>query len=341
MVLCTVLAVAALLSSCHGIYNDLEPCSQGVRLRFVYDYNMEYANAFHSQVDCLALLVYDEQGNYLVTYIGTGDELKDENYRMTLDLEKGSYHFIAYGGLTCPKTSFSFKAVPGIGSIMQDLRVEMHNAGRVSETDLHPLFHGSLDMSVDNGAYEEATVYLMKNTNNIRVVLQQMNGGEVDDKNFTFRITDDNTLFAPDNSLISNGGQVYAPWTQGQRTVGVTEEGDETVTVAYAEFSTSRLVAGNHTRLTITRNSDNAQVLNIPLNEYLLPIIEQTPPPSTKGKYIRIKYVTQLASPTPAFAFFVNLPQYIKEGYRRFLENKIRERWDFKGVPIQIFFRQK
>ena len=77
------------------------------------------------------------------------------------------------------------------------------------------------------------------------------------------------------------------------------------------------------------------------LNEYLLPIIEETPPPSTKGKYIRIKYVTQLASPTPSFAFFVNLPQYIKEGYRRFLENKIRERWDFKGVPLQLFFRQK
>lgn len=77
------------------------------------------------------------------------------------------------------------------------------------------------------------------------------------------------------------------------------------------------------------------------LNEYLLPIIEETPPPSTKGKYIRIKYVTQLSSPTPVFAFFVNLPQYIKEGYRRYLENKIRERWDFQGVPIQIFFRQK
>ena len=77
------------------------------------------------------------------------------------------------------------------------------------------------------------------------------------------------------------------------------------------------------------------------LNEYLLPIIEETPPPSTKGKYIRIKYVTQLASPTPSFAFFVNLPQYIKEGYRRFLENKIRDRWDFHGVPLQLFFRQK
>ncbi len=76
-------------------------------------------------------------------------------------------------------------------------------------------------------------------------------------------------------------------------------------------------------------------------NEYILPIIEETPPPSIKGKYIRIKYAMQLPSPTPAFAFFVNLPQYIKDPYRRFLENKIREHWDFEGVPMQIYFRQK
>ena len=77
------------------------------------------------------------------------------------------------------------------------------------------------------------------------------------------------------------------------------------------------------------------------LNEYLLPLIENYPPPTTKGKYIRIKYCTQLPTPTPQFAFFVNLPQYIKEPYRRFLENNIREQWDFSGVPIQIYFRQK
>ena len=76
-------------------------------------------------------------------------------------------------------------------------------------------------------------------------------------------------------------------------------------------------------------------------NDYMLPIIEETPPPSTKGKYIRIKYATQLPTPTPQFAFFVNLPQYIKESYRRYLENKMREQWDFSGVPIQIYFRQK
>ena len=77
------------------------------------------------------------------------------------------------------------------------------------------------------------------------------------------------------------------------------------------------------------------------LNDYILPIIEETPPPSIKGKYIRIKYATQLASPTPTFAFFVNLPQYIRDPYRRFLENKLRAEWDFSGVPVQIFFRQK
>ena len=77
------------------------------------------------------------------------------------------------------------------------------------------------------------------------------------------------------------------------------------------------------------------------LNDYILPVIENTPPPATKGKYIKIKYVTQLPTPTPQFAFFVNLPQYIKEPYRRFLENKMREQWDFSGVPIQIYFRAK
>jgi GTP-binding protein len=77
------------------------------------------------------------------------------------------------------------------------------------------------------------------------------------------------------------------------------------------------------------------------LNEVMLEAIESYGPPSVKGKYIKIKYVTQLPSPTPSFAFFANLPQYIKEPYRRYLENKVREHFNFTGVPIQIYFRQK
>ena len=77
------------------------------------------------------------------------------------------------------------------------------------------------------------------------------------------------------------------------------------------------------------------------LNETMLEIIDKTPPPAIKGKYIKIKYCTMLPTPTPTFAFFANLPQYIKEPYKRFIENKIREKYNFIGVPITIYFRQK
>lgn len=77
------------------------------------------------------------------------------------------------------------------------------------------------------------------------------------------------------------------------------------------------------------------------LNKIMLEVIENYPPPSMKGKYVKIKYVSQLPTHAPSFAFYCNLPQYVKEPYKRYLENKIREHWDFTGVPIQIFVRKK
>ncbi len=77
------------------------------------------------------------------------------------------------------------------------------------------------------------------------------------------------------------------------------------------------------------------------LNEVMLPIIEKYPPPSIKGKYVKIKYITQIAGSSPMFAFFCNLPQYVKEPYYRFIENKLRENFEFSGAPVQVWFRQK
>lgn len=77
------------------------------------------------------------------------------------------------------------------------------------------------------------------------------------------------------------------------------------------------------------------------LNEYLLEAIEAYPPPSVKGKFIQIKYCTQLPTNTPQFAFYCNLPQYVREAYKRYLENKLREKYDFSGVPISIYMRKK
>jgi GTP-binding protein len=91
------------------------------------------------------------------------------------------------------------------------------------------------------------------------------------------------------------------------------------------------------------RVSDNyrRRIPTAQLNEALLPIIEETPPPAWKGKYIKVKYITQLPTKFPAFAFFCNLPQYIKDPYKRFLENQLRECFDLTGCPVQIYCRQK
>lgn len=85
----------------------------------------------------------------------------------------------------------------------------------------------------------------------------------------------------------------------------------------------------------------NRKVPTSQLNNFLLPIINENPPPATKGKYVQIKYVSQIPSQVPTFAFFCNLPQYIKEPYKRFLENKLRAEYDFTGTPIRLFFREK
>lgn len=77
------------------------------------------------------------------------------------------------------------------------------------------------------------------------------------------------------------------------------------------------------------------------LNEVMLPIFESTPPPAIKGKYIKVKYCVQLGTPSPQFVFFCNLPQYVKEPYKRFTENQLRKHFGFTGVPIEVYFRQK
>ncbi|MDG1849855.1 MAG: ribosome biogenesis GTPase Der [Flavobacteriales bacterium] len=88
-------------------------------------------------------------------------------------------------------------------------------------------------------------------------------------------------------------------------------------------------------------NRKQTKITTSELNNVFLPITEATPPPSYKGKYVKIKYITQIPTMVPSFAFFCNLPQYVKDPYKRFIENKLREMYDLNGVPIRIYFRKK
>lgn len=110
--------------------------------------------------------------------------------------------------------------------------------------------------------------------------------------------------------------------------------------VFISALNKQRIFKAIETAVTIYKNRSN-RIPTRKLNDTLLPIIENQPPPSYKGKFVKIKFCTQLPTPHPQFAFFCNLPQYVKEPYKRFLENKLRERFDFEGIPIQLFFRKK
>lgn len=99
----------------------------------------------------------------------------------------------------------------------------------------------------------------------------------------------------------------------------------------YKAIETAVEVYENRTRKIVTRK----------LNDVMLPIIQATPPPAYKGKYVKIKFCTQLPTPYPSFAFYANLPQYVRDPYKRFLENKLREHYDFTGVPVTVYIRKK
>ncbi|AUP78664.1 ribosome biogenesis GTPase Der [Flavivirga eckloniae] len=105
-------------------------------------------------------------------------------------------------------------------------------------------------------------------------------------------------------------------------------------------LSKQRIFKAIETAVEVYKNRSK-KIKTSQLNDVLLPIIENYPPPAYKGKFVKIKYIMQLPTPQPQFAFFCNLPQYVKDPYKRFLENKLREHFDFNGVPVSVYMRKK
>lgn len=252
------MAMAAItIPSCNSVvYDYLDPCPQGVKLRFIYDYNMEFANAFPSQVDCLTLLVYDADGRYITSYNQSTDELlSDENWRLVLDLVPGDYIFEAWGGMECASSSFHFNAAPE-SQPLQSLQVGIDKDKLTfpKGTRLHPLFFGQLSMTVPENSmdYTEGTVEMKKDTNNFRLVLQSLDGYSTDGNDFIFTITDDNSLLNYDNGVIPQEPITYYAWTQGKESMGILNDSSPWY-AGYAELSTSRLLENSNAVLKIYR----------------------------------------------------------------------------------------
>lgn len=297
---CTTL-MCLWMTSCSGVFDDLEECPRGVTMRFVFDYNLEFANAFPSQVDCLSVFIFDKDGNFVTRHTETSDVLADEDWRLTLDLPAGEYRAVAYGGMECDMSSFSHSRDISDIRKLEDLEVRINDihigeeSGR-PQKPLHDLFHGAIDFTVNAGTtYDKVTLKMMRDTNHIRLVLQHLDNTPVDDKDFRFEIIDDNVFFNHNNDVVPSRTVTYTPWVTGTAHAGLngipTDDpatrdavvNQDPVQVAYAEMSVSRLIHKSEfiwtqrdgksqrgPRLRIISKENGRTVADLPLNNYLL-----------------------------------------------------------------------
>lgn len=265
-----------------GIFNGEGDC--GVYISFKYDYNLKDANAFAKEVNSVALYVFDENDT-LIEQITTTDKeaLSDDEFEMVLQLDPGKYQLLAWGGLM-NEESFDLLADAEIGKTkIQELQVKMHrdhneSGDAVVEKDLLPLYHGSMEIDVNDvdGTYKH-TMSLMKDTNVVRIMLHEMSGQEIDADHFIFEIKDNNGLYNWDNTLLDDEEITYLPWSQETGRADVEESRAVTsISVAIAELTIGRMSAEKSPILYIKNRETGEDIVRIPLADYALLI---------KGKY--------------------------------------------------------
>lgn len=227
-------------------------------------------NAFHKECDCVTAYVFDTDGNIVTTCTETSEVLADEDYSMYIELPEGTYNVVAYGGMACDKSSFTLKNI--VKSVPDDIdgfQVELNHDNLTSDKLLHNHFYGMEGLEIKNMIVKD-TVQMVKNTNNIRIILQQAQGDPLSSSDFEFAITDDNILMDSRNNVLPNGTIVYSPWTMGEEVIGTPEDGDTPVSVAFAEFSTARNMLGSNSRLIVTKKDGGDIIISIPLDKYLV-----------------------------------------------------------------------
>lgn len=251
----------------------------GVYISFKYDYNIKFANAFANEVNSIALYVFDENDT-LIDQLTTTDKeaLSDDEFEMVLQLDPGEYRLLAWGGLM-NEESFDLLANAEIGKTkLQELQVRMrrdHNANgdAVVEKDLLPLYHGSMEIVVDDveGKYKH-TMSLMKDTNVVRILLNELSGHEADADDFIFEIEDSNGLYDWDNTLLDDEQITYKAWYKESVSTDTEtmSRAQESVGGALAELTIGRIRADRSPILRIRSSETGEDIVRLPLAEYAL-----------------------------------------------------------------------
>lgn len=273
------------LAACDGVVYDEEgDCSVYYRLKFRYDMNLKWADAFAHEVSSVHLYAFDPSGILVWQQEERVDPSVAGDYYMSLDLPAGDYRLLAWCGLRNDGVRAESFSVPEarigetrIEQLQCALDRKRDEAGAYSDESLYRLFHGAMDVSLpaneDGGSYDY-TMYLTKNTNHIRVILQHLSGVDVDVNQFSFRIDDENGLMAHDNELVPDENITYRPWkTQsGEAGVGkVDTRAVVSVRGAIADLTVGRMMESHRKDMVLTvTGRDGHTVARIPVIDYAL-----------------------------------------------------------------------
>lgn len=274
------------LQSCseNWLFEEEGDCTVYYRLRFRYDMNLKWADAFANEVSSVHLYAFDKSSGLLTWQKEERiDPATADDYSMLLDLPAGDYKLLAWCGLENDggrEESFSVPEASVGKTRMEELQCSLnrqHDAdGAYSDAHLYRLFHGAMDVTLpenENGGSYDYIMPLTKNTNHIRVILQHLSGEDVNKSDFTFRIDDENGLMAYDNELMTDENINYRPWDVQNVEAGTGTDGDAAGSVKglVADFTVGRLIETHRRdmRLTIT-NNEGKEVAKIPVMDYAL-----------------------------------------------------------------------
>ncbi|WP_287680588.1 FimB/Mfa2 family fimbrial subunit [Bacteroides sp.] len=247
-----------LLSSCTNLYEDLPECRLFVK--FKYDYNMLYADAFHTQVDKVELYVFDKDGKYLFKQSEEGAALVTGSYLMEVELPVGEYQFMAWTGA---HDSYDITSMTPGSSTITDMKLQLiREESFIIKHELEPLWYGEIiKVNFTGTTHQTETINLIKDTNKVRFVFQgyREDSWQVNVNDYDYEIIESNGHLAHDNSLLDDDVLSFQPY--------ITEQ--VSPYSAAVELNTMRLMANRQTRFVVTEKATGKKVFNINLIDYL------------------------------------------------------------------------
>ena len=278
-------ATLLMLSSCGTVFEDGDLCPPApagptYQVRFDDSRNMNFADAFASEVQSVTLFVLDSQSKDVVKVISDDNQknLQSGNYTMNLDVEPGTYDLVAWCGLAETEEAKPSFSLTGETKTIEDLSVKLNESQQTLSSHLSELHNGVLMRQTLTANDTTLVVPLTRNTNNVRVVLQRIDGTNLNADDFSFSITADNGLMKYDNSLLKDTEHVYTEYDK--RNDASTSGG----TAVIGEVSTARMVKGENMRLRAMYK--DRTLLNIPLINYALMVKSYNEKPMSDQEFL-------------------------------------------------------